>query len=81
MNTKSDKLSGFSPEYVAPFELLKYKEDLGKRTTRALDFVKKHNFPVVLKPNLGGRGAGVWIVKDRDQLKSDIEMIDYDAII
>ena len=81
LNTKSDKLSGFSPEYVAPFELLKSKEDLGKRTGKAMDFIKKHNFPVVLKPNLGGRGAGVWIVKDSDQLKSDIEIIDYDAII
>ena len=41
----------------------------------------RHNFPVVLKPDLGGRGAGVWIVKDSDQLKADIELVDYDAII
>ena len=81
LNTKSDKLSGFSPEYVAPFELLKYKDNLGKRTEKALEFAMRHNFPVVLKPDLGGRGAGVWIVKDSDQLKADIELVDYDAII
>ena len=81
LNTKSDKLAGFSPEYVAPFELLKYKDNLGKRTEKALEFAMRHNFPVVLKPDLGGRGAGVWIVKDSDQLKADIELVDYDAII
>ena len=81
LNTKSDKLSGFSPEYVAPFELLKYKDNLGKRTEKALEFAMRHNFPVVLKPDLGGRGAGVWIVKDSEQLKADIELVDYDAII
>ena len=81
LNTKSDKLSGFSPEYVAPFELLKYKDNLGKRTEKALEFAKRYNFPVVLKPDLGGRGAGVWIVKDSEQLKVDIELVDYDAII
>ena len=46
-----------------------------------MKFIKEHNFPVVLKPDLGGRGAGVWIVKDGEQLKADIELIDYDAII
>ena len=81
LNTKSDKLSGFSPEYVAPFELLNSKDKSSVRTEAALNFAKKHKFPVVLKPDLGGRGAGVWIIKNIEQLKADIELIDYDAII
>jgi hypothetical protein len=58
LNTKSDKLSGFSPEYVAPFELLKYDNNLEGRIEKAMKFAEEHNFPVVLKPDLGGRGAG-----------------------
>jgi len=81
LNTKYDKLSGLSPDHVAPFELLDSKDGPSVRKEIALNFVQKHNFPVVLKPNLGGRGAGVWIVKDDEQLAADIELIDYDAII
>ncbi len=81
LNTKSDKLSGLSPEYIAPFELLKNENNLKERIEKAMKFVEEYNFPVVLKPDLGGRGAGVWIVKDSEQLKADIELIDYDAII
>ena len=73
--SKSRILCGLGHEseahgYIAPFALI--DQSLGdERVECARDFMEQHhlNYPVVLKPDTGERGAGVAVVRSDAQLK------------
>ena len=67
--SKSEILTGLSGagEAVASWVLLTSGE-IGGRMAAARQFAEMHGYPVVLKPDVGERGAGVVIAKDETQM-------------
>ena len=63
--SKSEILRGIErePGFVATFELLTSSLSLAQRCARAAAFAQRCGWPVVLKPDVGERGAGVAIVR------------------
>jgi len=65
--SKSEIMSAFTGqhEYLAKSTLLPCEWTAAERTQRALDWMAEHalEFPVVLKPDVGQRGAGVTLAK------------------
>lgn len=56
-------LQANAPDLVATFELLP-EAAAALRIERALGFAARHGYPVVLKPDVGQRGRGVFIARD-----------------
>ncbi|MCH2447532.1 MAG: hypothetical protein MK219_00545 [Candidatus Poseidoniia archaeon] len=81
VNRKSDKLGALPRRYVPPFVLLRAVDSLATRLAQARAFATEQGFPVVLKPDIGGRGSGVWIVRTPEGLEHDIALVDYDVIL
>ena len=57
-----------APDLVASFNLIN-DTDVTKRFARAEAFVDKHGLPVVLKPDVGQRGRGVFVARTTDQIR------------
>ena len=55
-----------SPDLVASFSLIT-GTDATKRLAEATAFIDKHGLPVVLKPDVGQRGRGVFVARTTDQ--------------
>jgi hypothetical protein len=55
-----------SPDLVAQFSLITALE-AGKRFTEVEAFIEAHGLPVVLKPDVGQRGRGVFVARTLDQ--------------
>lgn len=70
-------------EFVARAELIPAALDVSARIAQARRFMSGHgyDFPVVLKPNVGERGAGVAIVRSEGQLAALFSGCGGDAII
>lgn len=67
---------------VAPYRLINQNEPI-HRFAAAREFVDEHGlqFPVVVKPDTGQRGAGVKIIRTNAALKKAVESVEYDLII
>ena len=81
VNRKSAKLGALPRRYVPPFVLLRAADSLAARLAQARTFATEQGLPVVLKPDIGGRGSGVWIVRTSEELEQDIALVDYDVIL
>lgn len=70
-------------EFVAKTELIPAATDVSARLAQARRFMRAHgyDFPVVLKPDVGERGAGVSIVRSEAQLAAFFSDCRNDAII
>jgi membrane protein DedA with SNARE-associated domain len=75
--SKSEILRGLGSGPVADFELLP-KE---RAVETAMAFVGRFGWPVVLKPDIGERGAGVAIIRTVDELENYLDSSDRDTII
>jgi hypothetical protein len=73
-------LQANAPDLVAPFELLR-SGPLGQRITQARAFAARHDYPLVLKPNIGQRGRGVHIVRNAAVLAEYLMRFDGDLIV
>jgi membrane protein DedA with SNARE-associated domain len=77
-----DGLAG-AGKFVARAELIPAATDSAARVAQARRFMRArgYDFPVVLKPDVGERGAGVAIVRSQDQLAAFFGGCAGDAII
>ncbi len=68
-------------EKIAPWLLLEYQSPLEKKINTAKQWMtnKKIEFPIVAKPDIGCRGAGVKVIHDVNQLKDYINSYPVDA--
>lgn len=55
-----------APDLVASFSLIT-DADVSKRLAESMTFMEKHGLPVVLKPDVGQRGRGVFVARTTDQ--------------
>ena len=55
-------------KYFPQQELLKISLPVEERLKKATDFIKKNNFPIVAKPDVGFTGIGVEVFDDKDKL-------------
>ncbi|MDZ4080411.1 MULTISPECIES: hypothetical protein [Hydrocarboniphaga] len=72
-------LQANAPELVACFVLID-ERFAPLRLSAAFDFAEKHGYPVVLKPDVGSRGRGVYIARDGQGLRDYLERFDGDVI-
>jgi membrane protein DedA with SNARE-associated domain/pimeloyl-ACP methyl ester carboxylesterase len=83
--SKSQILDGLTRhrEKIARYHLIRAALDPDQRIDRALDFMSTSGceFPVVLKPDVGQRGAGVVIARSRNQLEKTLGQISDDVIL
>lgn len=83
--SKIDILRGLAGagEFVAHAELIEAASDLQSRIAAVHRFMAEHglDFPVVLKPNQGQRGAGVAVVRSERELEGYLRSTDVDTII
>ncbi len=56
-----------APDLVAIFSLIN-DTDVSKRFHQAATFIEKHGLPIVLKPDVGQRGRGVFVARTIDQV-------------
>jgi hypothetical protein len=75
--SKSDILRGLDSELVADFELLPKKHAI----EAAMAFAGRFGWPVVLKPDVGERGAGVAIIRTVGELETYLDSAARDTII
>ena len=75
--SKSDILRGLDSELIADFELLPKKHAI----EAAMAFAGRFGWPVVLKPDVGERGAGVAIIRTVEELEAHLDSADRDTII
>lgn len=70
-------------EFVAQTRLLPAGQSESKRREAAQEFMAEASldFPVVLKPDKGQRGAGVHIIRDETSLHAHLEAADYDLLL
>lgn len=85
---KAEIYEGLRKSPAAKSHLLKYgfisvNPDPTERIAAADEFMRtsKLSFPIVLKPNSGERGSGVYIIKNTEQLESKIGNSDCDLIL
>ncbi|GHC49784.1 DedA family protein [Roseibacillus persicicus] len=68
MESKGDILDGFTPPHPHRIRTASYRRLTGKDGLDAvLAFVEQHSWPVVLKLDVGERGQGVAIVRNKDE--------------
>lgn len=68
-----------APDLAARFVLVG-QQALGQRIEQVLAFAEHNAWPVVLKPDVGQRGRGVHIARDRQQVAAYLERFDGDVI-
>lgn len=70
--SKADILGLFNKEDVAPYSCISYDCEWQNMFEEAELFMsdKALDFPIVLKPNIGQRGKGVAIIRDREAMKT-----------
>lgn len=82
--SKSAILRGFgdAPE-VAQWILLRADEAPDERARRARDFVRENSldFPVILKPDTGQRGSGVYAAQDEAELDAAVRRHPHDTLL
>jgi len=81
VNRKSKKLAALPARAVPRFVLLRAAAGLAARLAQARAFAAAQGLPLVLKPDLGGRGSGVWIVRSLAGLERDVALVDYDVLL
>ena len=81
VNRKSKKLAALPARAVPCFVLLRAAVGLAERLAQARAFAVAQGLPLVLKPDLGGRGSGVWIVRSLAGLERDVALVDYDVLL
>jgi len=69
--------------HIPVFRLISGEMDISKRVQAARTFMQQHEltFPVVVKPDVGQRGNGVFIPHNEIELKDALEAIQRDTII
>ncbi|MDD3763147.1 MAG: hypothetical protein PHP86_07645 [Nevskiales bacterium] len=72
-------LQRHAPDLVAPLALLP-ADAPEARDAQAVDFARRHGFPVVLKPDVGQRGRGVFIAHDEQALSQYLHRFGGDVI-
>ena len=74
---------GGSSGFVAKTILLRGDELAAERLSQARRFVTEYrlNYPVVLKPDKGQRGAGVTIISSADELGAHVNRTRYDQLL
>ena len=73
-------LQANAPDLAATFELLHGEAGM-QRVDRALAFASVHGFPVVLKPDVGQRGRGVFIARDEPALRGYLGRFAGDVLV
>ncbi len=83
--SKSGILTGLggSPDLVARWELIPAELAPEARVARATDFRERlgHEWPVVLKPDIGERGSGVAICRSEAEVRAYLEATKSDTIV
>jgi len=83
--SKSAILDGLQGEsdLVAKHVLLRATAATNRRRELAHAFLTKHELtlPVVLKPDAGQRGSGVWIVRDEEELERRLDELKVDSLL
>jgi pimeloyl-ACP methyl ester carboxylesterase/membrane protein DedA with SNARE-associated domain len=81
--SKAAMLEGLPREAVARFALVPASLDPAARVARATAFLEREglSFPVVLKPDVGERGAGVVIADDRDTFTEYLHQAATDVLV
>lgn len=72
-----------SDGHVARYECIPSSLDQNTKLQRALTFMKRNDlsFPIVLKPDVGQRGKGVSIIRNRNQMEEYLADANKDTII
>lgn len=70
-----------APDLAATFALLNGRLSLRQRLGQARAFAALHGFPVVLKPDIGQRGRGVFVARDDVSLRLYLRRFDADVIV
>jgi membrane protein DedA with SNARE-associated domain len=84
LESKSEILAGFGRDpRIARFRLLRAEAPLAERLADAEAFMAQEGlrFPVVLKPDVGLRGKGVEIARDRAALAAGLERARVDTLV
>lgn len=70
-------------DFVARFTRIGVDHDIAKRLQYCRDFmhVNSLEFPVVLKPDVGERGKGVYIIHDENDLEQKLSLIEEDYLL
>ncbi len=71
-------LQTHAPDLVAELKLLNADSE---RESAAMSFAEIHDYPVVLKPNIGQRGRGVMIAKNADDIAAYLGKFAGDVIV
>ena len=83
--SKGEILDGLAgePDLVARHVMLRATDGPHERRAAAQRFLDEHGlgFPIVLKPDAGQRGSGVWIVRDQDELERRLEEMRVDSLL
>ncbi len=82
--SKSGILEGIGDtDSVARFIRIENVLDPGKKLDCCLNFMDEHglSFPVVLKPDVGERGKGVYIIHDKKELEEKLSLIEEDYLL
>ena len=69
-----------APDLVATFELIQAK-GAQTRVRQALQFAALHGLPVVLKPDVGQRGRGVFVARTQTEVRDYLTRFDGDLIV
>lgn len=59
LSSKFDSQMAFNQDYFMPTELIEDSLNVDEKKARIRKFIEAHNFPVVLKSNLGSVGKGI----------------------
>ncbi len=81
--SKSEILRGLErePGLVAGFQMLPASLPLSQRYSRALAFARRCGWPVVLKPDVGERGAGVAVIRSEAAMEQYLAANSGDTLV
>jgi membrane protein DedA with SNARE-associated domain/pimeloyl-ACP methyl ester carboxylesterase len=83
--SKSAILDGLAdaPDLVARHLFLRAADPVEQRREATRTFLNEHGLtlPVVLKPDAGQRGSGVWIVQDEEELERRLDELKVDSLL
>ncbi len=84
LESKSEILRGFgdTESEIARFVLIPEQSSPSEKIAGVEDFMRTRNlaFPIVLKPDVGERGQGVLIARDRNQCENYLQRCPHDVI-
>jgi pimeloyl-ACP methyl ester carboxylesterase/membrane protein DedA with SNARE-associated domain len=75
--------AGASRDFIAPYVVIRAADDFETRLARAETFAAQcvSAFPIVIKPDIGQRGAGVSVVRSAEELHARLSDITGDCIV